>query len=93
MNANTEKLLMELRQTKTEIERSITTKQTNDWLRTFLEEELADVNNALVKLIEGNFGQCEISGELLPPDLLAVIPTIRSFKDSKMIGNYYKKPI
>jgi RNA polymerase-binding transcription factor DksA len=93
MNANTEKLLMELRQTKTEIERSLATKQKKDWLRVFLEDELADVDIALAKIAEGNFGQCEISGEWLPVDLLATIPTIRSVKDSKAIGNYYRKPM
>ncbi|NRD78803.1 hypothetical protein HPT25_15685 [Bacillus sp. BRMEA1] len=93
MNTITEKMLWELRQTKKEIEQSIADKQKNDWLRTLLEEELSDVNLALSKITDGNYGLCEISGELLPDELLEIFPTMRTKKDPKMINHYCKKPI
>lgn len=93
MNAMQEKLFQELRQTKTEIERSLKNKQTENWFTTILEEEMADIDLALKKIEEGNFGQCELSGELLPLDLLNLIPTIRTVNDPSLLGGYCKKPI
>lgn len=93
MNADTQKLLLELRQTKTEIEHSLAAKKEKNWLTAILEDELADVNKALFKMAEGNFGYCEISGELLPTEFLTAIPTIRSIKDTERIENFLKKPI
>lgn len=93
MNALQEKLFLELRQTKEEIENSLKTKHSKDWFTSILEEELRDVTCAIRKIEEGNFGQCEISGEFLPDDLLQLIPTLKSHKDSEYLENYYKKPI
>ncbi|MCH6268360.1 MULTISPECIES: hypothetical protein [Neobacillus] len=93
MNAMQEKLFQELRQTKTEIERSLKNKQTENWFTTILEEEMADIDLALKKIEEGNFGHCELSGELLPLDLLNLIPTIRTVNDPSLLGGYCKKPI
>jgi RNA polymerase-binding transcription factor DksA len=93
MNAMQEKLFLELRQTKTEIEHSLKSKPKQDWLTEILKEELADIDKAMQKIYEGDFGACEISGELLPEELLTLIPTIRSKKDSALLGHYYKKPI
>lgn len=93
MNAMQEKLFLELRQTKNEIEHSLKSKSKQDWLAKILKEELADIDKAIQKLNAGEFGACEISGELLPEDLLILIPTIRSKKDSALLDHYYKKPI
>ncbi|CAH2713334.1 hypothetical protein BACCIP111895_00469 [Neobacillus rhizosphaerae] len=93
MNAMQEELFLELRQTQIEIEQSLTNKQKQDWLTSILEAELSDVKSAIQKLKDGNFGECEISGELLPEDLLKIIPTIKWIKDSGDLGRYYKKPI
>lgn len=93
MNATQEKLFLELRQTKTEIELSLKNKSDRDWLTKILEEELVDVEEAIRKLNAGNYGECEISGELLPENLLMNIPTIRSKKDSDLLEHYCKKPI
>ncbi|WP_066066579.1 hypothetical protein [Neobacillus soli] len=93
MNALQEKLFLELRQTQEEIAKSLKNKQKHDWLSTILEEELADIDLALKKMEDGNFGQCEISGEFLPKDLLKMIPTLKSMKDSEYLEVYFKKPI
>lgn len=93
MNAMQEKLFLELRQTRVEIKNSLETKHQKDWFTAILEEELADIDTALKKLEDGNFGHCEISGELLPDDLLKMLPTLRSVKDSECVETYFKKPL
>jgi RNA polymerase-binding transcription factor DksA len=93
MNAMQEELFLELRQTQIEIENSLKNKQKPDWLTSILKEELADIDAALLKIKKGNFGQCEISGEFLPDDLLKIIPTIKSIKDSDDLEIYYKKSL
>jgi RNA polymerase-binding transcription factor DksA len=93
MNAMQEKMFLELRLTKTEIEHSLKDNSKQDWLTKILKEELADVDEAIRKMEAGKYGECEISGELIPEDLLMLIPTIRCKKDSDLLENYYKKPI
>ncbi|WML39025.1 hypothetical protein RCG19_17775 [Neobacillus sp. OS1-2] len=93
MNALQEKLFLELRQTKEEIENSLKSKQRQNWLTIILEDELKDLNTAIQKFENGNFGQCEISGELIPEDLLKMIPTLRSIKDSEDLDSYCKKSV
>lgn len=93
MNAMQEKLFIELRQTKTEIEHSLKAKSKQDWLTKILEEELEDIDHAIQKIQAGKFGECEISGELLPEELIQLIPTIRSKKDSDLLDRYCKIPI
>ncbi|EKN66360.1 hypothetical protein BABA_16467 [Neobacillus bataviensis LMG 21833] len=93
MNAMQEKLFLELRQTRDEIENSLKSKQRQNWLRIILEEELQDLNAAIQKFENGSYGQCEISGELIPEDLLKIIPTLRSLKDSEDVESYCKKSV
>ncbi|AZU61451.1 hypothetical protein [Neobacillus mesonae] len=93
MNALQEKLYLELRQTKYELEHSLKNKAKDDWMAAILAEELKDVDSALAKIENGNYGQCEISGELLPEELLYMIPTLKSLKDSETVDIFYKKPI
>ncbi|MCD4837282.1 hypothetical protein LRS37_00060 [Neobacillus sedimentimangrovi] len=93
MNAMQEKLFLELRQNKEEIEQSLANKNEKDWLTDILKDELGDIEVALRKLKEGNFGQCEISGELLPEKLLTMIPTLRSKRDSDFLKYFWKKSI
>jgi RNA polymerase-binding transcription factor DksA len=92
MNAMQEKLFLELRQTKEEIENSLK-KQKQQWLTSILKAELQDINAAIQKVEDGKFGQCEISGEFIPDDLLKMIPTIRSIKDTEDLELFYKKPL
>jgi RNA polymerase-binding transcription factor DksA len=93
LNAMQEQLFLELRQTQAEVENSLKNKQKQNWFTTILEEELADIKVALKKLSDGSFGQCEISGELLPTDLLKIIPTLKSKKDSENLDSFYRKSI
>ncbi|WHY93529.1 hypothetical protein QNK12_08735 [Neobacillus cucumis] len=93
MNAMQEKLFLELRQTKEEIEHSLKHKSKREWITSILEAELADIDSAMEKMKHGQYGQCEISGELLPDDLLQIIPTLKSTKDSEYLVRFYKKPI
>ncbi|MCM3569136.1 hypothetical protein [Neobacillus mesonae] len=93
MNALQEKMFLELRQTKLELEQSLKKKDKSDWLAVILKAELEDVDNALAKIENGKYGQCEMSGELLPEDLLHMIPTVKTLKDSENVETFYKKPI
>ncbi|WP_045515358.1 hypothetical protein [Neobacillus niacini] len=93
MNAMQEQLFWELRKTQLEILRSLKNKQKNDWIITILEDELADISTAIQKLEEGNFGQCETSGEPLPDNLLKIMPTIKSSRDTEILEHFYRKPI
>lgn len=92
MNAMQEQLFWELRKTQLEILKSLNNKQKNEWMIPILEDELADISTAIQKLEEGNFGQCEMSGEPLPEHLLKNMPTIKSSKDSDNLEHFYKKP-
>lgn len=93
MNAMQEELFWELRKTQLEIVRSLRNKQKNDWIVTVLEDELADITTAIQKLEEGNFGQCENSGEPIPEYLLKIMPTIKTSRDSEILEHFYRKPI
>jgi RNA polymerase-binding transcription factor DksA len=93
MNAMQEELFWELRKTQLEIVRSLRNKQKNEWIVTVLEDELEDITTAIQKLEEGNFGQCETSGEPIPEYLLKIMPTIKTSRDSEILEHFYRKPI
>ncbi|WP_042356314.1 hypothetical protein [Bacillus rubiinfantis] len=93
MIAKQEEMFMELRQTKADLLKALKVRQKNDWLTDILQEELDDVETALAKIQSGQFGQCEISGELIPEQLLTMLPTIKSVKDSNTLATFYKKPL
>ncbi|WHY02310.1 hypothetical protein [Neobacillus sp. DY30] len=93
MNAMQEELFWELRKTQLEILKSLKNKQKNDWIVTVLEEELADITSAIQKLEDGNFGQCEFSGEPIPDNLLKIMPTIKTAKDTEILEHFCRKPI
>lgn len=42
-----------------------------------LEIQYNDVNNALKKIADGNYGKCEICGEMIPEDRLEANPAAR----------------
>jgi RNA polymerase-binding transcription factor DksA len=93
MNAMQEQLFWELRKTQLELVKSLKNKQKTDWMVSILEDELADITTAIQKLEDGNFGQCETSGEQIPEYLLKIMPTIKSSKDSEDLEHFYRKPI
>jgi RNA polymerase-binding transcription factor DksA len=93
MNAMQEELFWELRKTQLEIVRSLRNKQKNEWIVTVLEDELEDITIAMQKLEEGNFGNCETSGEPIPEYLLKIMPTIKTSRDSEILEHFYRKPI
>lgn len=43
-----------------------------------IRKELDDVNRALLKMDLGLFGICETTGQVMPPELLKVLPTART---------------
>lgn len=93
MNAMQEELFWELRKTQLEILRSLKNKQKNDWIITILEEELDDITTAIQKLEDGNFGQCETSGEPIPEYFLKIMPTIKTSRDTEILEHFYRKPM
>ncbi|CRK80559.1 hypothetical protein [Neobacillus massiliamazoniensis] len=93
MNAMQEKLFLELRHTQAEIENSLKKEQNPDWFIRILEDELTDIKIAIKKMSDGSFGKCEISGEIMPIDLIKNIPTLKSINDSKKLNSFYRKAI
>lgn len=89
MEINTNKIYSELRQTKHELLERL--ENCSALVKPYIISELKDIDNALKKLETGSFGTCEISGELLPQDLLAMVPTLKSIDDCKMISYFIRK--
>nr|WP_284561015.1 hypothetical protein [Bacillus sp. T2.9-1] len=92
LNSTIEKLYTELRITQIELATTLRVKRDSK-INKYIEEELKDVEETMQKLENGNFGMCEMSGELLPVDLLEMIPTIRTKEDINSIQAYYRKSI
>ncbi len=86
-------LLEELRQSEEEILQSLQKIDSNIQIKGILEDELADIRLALQKAANGNYGLCEISGEMIPADLLKLIPTIKTVNDVSNLESFYRKPI
>jgi RNA polymerase-binding transcription factor DksA len=92
MDGLDQKLYSELRNTSEELKEKLSSDTCSESIRAYLEAELHDTEQALKKMKNGTFGICEISGELIPPDLLYSIPTIRTLSDSKQVSDFYIKP-
>ncbi|MDP4085391.1 MAG: hypothetical protein Q8934_12360 [Bacillota bacterium] len=92
MNAFYETLYLELRQIEQEIKKSLQKRNQQAWLTQLIKEELQDIESSISKFEKGNFGQCEISGELIPEDLLKVIPTLKTKNEFQNIESFYRKP-
>lgn len=92
MNLDIEKLYTELRMTQIEL---LTTLRINreSKINHFIKDELHDVEESMKKLECGRFGTCEISGELIPADLLTMIPTLKTTKDLSSIQSYFRKSL
>jgi len=75
----------ELRQTKQELKEKLQNVNCSSLIKPLIEDEIKDIETALTKLEKGTYGTCEISGELIPDDLLSIIPTLKSMDDCKTI--------
>jgi RNA polymerase-binding transcription factor DksA len=60
-------------------------------IKSYIEGELKDIEAALQKLEKGTFGTCEVSGELIPEDLLTIVPTLKSIDDCKTLQYLIRK--
>lgn len=93
MDAKAEGLYSELRNTRQEILERLMEGNGSALIKPILLEELHDIEQTLKKMENGDFGKCEISGELLPEDLLQMIPTLKTLEDCSKLGKYYRKSI
>ena len=93
MNALQEQLFLELRQSKKEIESSLKAKGNNNWLTAILEDELSDICLAIEKIKKSKYGECEISGELIPENVLKMVPTARSLNDVQKLNTFCRKQL
>jgi hypothetical protein len=93
MDAKAEGLYTELRNTRQEILERLMEGNSSALIKPILLEELHDIEQTLSKIETGSFGICEISGELLPADLLHMIPTLKTMEDCSRLGKFYRKSI
>jgi hypothetical protein len=75
----------ELRKTKQELMDKIQADSSSPLIKPFIEGELKDIEAALRKFEKGTFGACEVSGEMIPNNLLEIIPTLKSMEDCKTL--------
>lgn len=93
MDAIKAKLYSELRKTKQELLERLESEKGSTAINSFIEEELDDIRVAMNKIETGEFGKCEVSGELIPEELLLMIPTLKTLDDCQGLDRYYCKPI
>ena len=83
----------ELRRTKQELIEGLRLVDQSSPILDYIKAELDDVDRAIVKLEAGDFGKCEMSGELLPEGLIGMVPTARTEEDLKLMEAYLRKPL
>ncbi|MBY0120771.1 hypothetical protein [Bacillus sp. S/N-304-OC-R1] len=93
MDAKAETLYSELRKTRMELIERLNDDDASPLIKPIIQEELSDVEDTLNKIELGLFGRCEISGELIPEELLTMVPTIKSLDDYQKIDGYFRKGI
>jgi hypothetical protein len=93
MDAKVEKLYSELRNTRQELLEKLMDESSSKLIRPFILEELFDVENTIDRIEKGVYGRCEVSGEILPDEILAEVPTIKSLADCNTLENYYRKSL
>lgn len=93
MDIGFEKIYSELRQSRKELEQKLCSDNCSQKIKPFIKEELNDIVDAITKLECGEFGKCEMSGELLPSDVLSMIPTLKTVSDYQSVEKYFRKPI
>ncbi|MBP3038712.1 hypothetical protein J9303_04230 [Bacillaceae bacterium Marseille-Q3522] len=90
MEAKFSELYNQLCQSKQEILNKLADSRPS-LIKPILQEELHDIEVTLAKLDKGEFGKCEISGELLPDQLLREIPTLKSYQDCASLVYFFRK--
>jgi RNA polymerase-binding transcription factor DksA len=93
MEAMMQKLYSELRDAKKELTARLNQPNINPVLKAAIDEEIHDIDVALKKMNTGDFGKCEVSGELIPPQILKVIPTIKTLDEIQNLSSYLRKPL
>lgn len=93
MEANEAKIYLELRNIQKELMESLRNHQCSPLTKPIIEEELKDIEETINRIENGSYGTCEISGELIPNDYLAMVPTIKSMEDIQGISKYFCKSI
>lgn len=93
MDAKAETLYSELRKTRMELIERLEDENASPLVKPMIKEELLDVEDTLNKIELGLFGRCEISGELIPEELLTMVPTIKYLNDYQKIDGYFRKGI
>lgn len=83
----------ELRRTREELLDRLAKVDKNSPILLYIKAELDDVEVALAKMDDGDFGKCEMSGELLPEGLLGMVPIARTEDDFKLMERFLRKPI
>jgi hypothetical protein len=91
MDQQQNEIYSELRKTKRELIEKLEAGKCSPVIRPFIEGELKDIKTAIQKLENGTFGTCEISGELIPDDLLTIVPTLKSIDDCKTLQYLIRK--
>ena len=84
-------LYSELRTTRMELLQSLMEGKGSPLIKPHIEDELKDIECTLEKMERGDYGICELSGELIPADLLQNVPTIKTLTDRQRMDNYYRK--
>lgn len=93
MEGNLDYIYNELRVTKTELLAYLNSDNSNERILQYIEAELEDIDTALMKIENGEYGRCEISGEFLPPEVLKSIPTAKSAYEIANLEQYCRKPL
>ncbi|PLR97356.1 hypothetical protein [Bacillus sp. T33-2] len=88
-----EQIQDQLRKSHEELLEKLMTCQQSSPILTFIKEELVDIESTLSKIEKGEFGKCEISGELLPAEFLFILPTVKSNRDLEKLQKFYRKPL
>jgi len=86
MDLNTDEIYSNLRKTKNELLKRISNENGSPLVRPYIEAELTDIETAIKKIENGTFGTCELSGELMPRELLHIIPTLKTIEDCKTVS-------
>jgi RNA polymerase-binding transcription factor DksA len=90
MVQNQDEIYSELRKTKEEIINRLQSNNCSPLIKPLIESELKDIEEALYKFEKGTFGKCEISGELIPKDLLMMVPTLKTMDDCKTVSYFLR---